>query len=250
MACCRCNCSGRCQNCLCVKSGRVCQGCLPQRLGNCVNTVWTPPSQVAANIASLSPVSSSPGPSSSSPFSPHTSPRLSPELLSSPEHHSEVATLRVAVTPQVHDSASEKVLELPAFLPATSPGVPVTLPLSLTSSMMFMVKLCIGGQIFSKFPLARLENALFLNLQDCAFASSYAMASIAMKAITVLPILLLQKPSAKSKAKEHSAFLERCLDTWLNGDLSDLLLEGRTIQRRIPKSNPEDRSALHAPLPT
>lgn len=30
------------------------------------------------------------------------------------------------------------------------------------------------------------------------------------------------------------------MNTWLDGDLSDLLLEGRTIQRRIPKSNPED----------
>ena len=66
------------------------------------------------------------------------------------------------------------------------------------------------------------------------------MESIAMKAAIVLPILLLQKPSHNSKAKEHSACLERRLKTWQNGDLSDLLLEGRTIQLRIPKSSLKD----------
>ena len=34
--------------------------------------------------------------------------------------------------------------------------------------------------------------------------------------------------------------LDRRLRTWLDGDLNDLLLEGRTIQRHIPKSHPED----------
>ena len=37
MSCCKCNRSGRCRNCSCVKSGRTCQGCLPQRLGHCTN---------------------------------------------------------------------------------------------------------------------------------------------------------------------------------------------------------------------
>lgn len=73
-----------------------------------------------------------------------------------------------------------------------------------------------------------------------AFASCSAMESIAMKAAIVLPILLLQKPSSKSKAKEHSNCLERRLRTWLDGDLNDLVSEGRTIQRRIPKSYPGD----------
>ena len=37
MSCCRCNRSGRCRYCSCVKSGRTCQGCLPEQLGNCKN---------------------------------------------------------------------------------------------------------------------------------------------------------------------------------------------------------------------
>ena len=43
MSCCRCNRSGRCANCSCVKGGRPCQGCLPQRLGNCLNTLYSQP---------------------------------------------------------------------------------------------------------------------------------------------------------------------------------------------------------------
>ena len=73
-----------------------------------------------------------------------------------------------------------------------------------------------------------------------AFASSSAMESITMKAAIVLPTLLLQKPSFKSKAKEHSVCLDRWLNTWLNGDLNDFLLERRSIQQPIPKSPPQD----------
>ena len=61
------------------------------------------------------------------------------------------------------------------------------------------------------------------------------MESIALKATVVLPILMLQKPSAKSKTKEHITCLERRLTTWQNGDFQDQILEGRTIQQRIPK---------------
>ena len=66
MSCCRCNCSGHCRNCSCVKSGKLCQGCLPQRLGNCTNTVVstsnsqrvttipeTPPGNTSASTTAL-----------------------------------------------------------------------------------------------------------------------------------------------------------------------------------------------------
>ncbi len=62
-----------------------------------------------------------------------------------------------------------------------------------------------------------------------AFASASALESVALKAATVLPILSLQKPS---KNKENSAYLTR-LSTWKEGNLNDLLLEGRMIQRRL-----------------
>ena len=70
-----------------------------------------------------------------------------------------------------------------------------------------------------------------------AFASASSMESIALRAAIVLPILLLQKPHRKSKAKEHAECLERRLRIWKEGNLNDLVLEGRTIQSRLPKFN-------------
>ena len=36
--CCRCDGSGRCRSCACVKSGRPCVDCLPSRKGHCCNS--------------------------------------------------------------------------------------------------------------------------------------------------------------------------------------------------------------------
>ena len=71
-----------------------------------------------------------------------------------------------------------------------------------------------------------------------AFATGSALEPIALKAATLMPILLLQKPARKLKANVHILCLERRLSTWLNGDLIELLREGRTIQQCIPKSSP------------
>ena len=71
-----------------------------------------------------------------------------------------------------------------------------------------------------------------------AFATSSALESVALKAATLMPILLLQKPARKSKAKDHITCLERRLNTWREGDLNELLREGRTIQQRISKTSP------------
>lgn len=69
-----------------------------------------------------------------------------------------------------------------------------------------------------------------------AFASASALETIALKAVTVLPILVLQKPHKASKAKEHNVCLKKRLRSWKEGNLSDLLLEGRAIQHRLPKT--------------
>ena len=37
MVCCRCNRTGRCRNCACVKAGQFCESCLPMKLSNCHN---------------------------------------------------------------------------------------------------------------------------------------------------------------------------------------------------------------------
>ena len=43
--------------------------------------------------------------------------------------------------------------------------------------------------------------------------------TIAIKAFMVLPALVLQKPSVKSKVKDHRARMEKRMDAWRKGDL-------------------------------
>ena len=50
-------------------------------------------------------------------------------------------------------------------------------------------------------------------------------------------ILLLQKPHQRSKIKDHIACLERRLRVWKEENLNELIIEGRTIQSRFPKSH-------------
>ena len=66
-----------------------------------------------------------------------------------------------------------------------------------------------------------------------AFADATVFESIAMKICVILPHLLLQKPHQKSRAKEHNNQLSRRLSLWENGQLEDLVNEGRCIQQRI-----------------
>ena len=41
VVCCRCNRTGQCRGCACVKAGKSCSNCLPSRLGNCSNVSAT-----------------------------------------------------------------------------------------------------------------------------------------------------------------------------------------------------------------
>ena len=244
MACCRCNRTGRCRNCLCVKNGKPCQGCLPQQLGNCANTVRTQPSQAALTRLSHPPQRSTPesSPGESSPFS-YTMSCSSPELLSSP--CPSVPNTSVPAETSPCWDAPDKLFELPSFSPAAEP----TFTWGSYDSATFIHSLnAIYDEVVHwklnlfKVPYGKAGKSFVSELARLykAFATGSALESIAMKAAAVLPILLLQKPSNNSKAKEQSTCLERRLRTWLDGDLDDLLLEGRTLHQRIPKSYPRD----------
>ena len=49
---------------------------------------------------------------------------------------------------------------------------------------------------------------------------------IALKALHIMPALLLQKPSKTLKSKDHLAALSRRLELWDNGKISELLYNG------------------------
>ena len=66
-----------------------------------------------------------------------------------------------------------------------------------------------------------------------AFADGSSLEHVCMKAITLIQILLLQKPSKRSKTKDNICHLKRRLDIWSNGDILQLLDEGRCIQTRM-----------------
>ena len=70
-----------------------------------------------------------------------------------------------------------------------------------------------------------------------AFSEGTPLKYICMKAIHIMPSLLLQKPSKSSKAKDHVRNLERRLLAWQKGDIRALFDEASTIQARLPDSN-------------
>jgi hypothetical protein len=76
------------------------------------------------------------------------------------------------------------------------------------------------------------------------FNSATKLNGIAMQTFMILPTILLQKPSARSKAKDHSQALERRLNLWKSGKLDELMKEIRHIQKSFTTSRkarpPED----------
>ena len=71
-----------------------------------------------------------------------------------------------------------------------------------------------------------------------------------MKAVMIMPALLLQRPHPKSKDKEQVARLEDRLTKWHEGDIISLLREVRTIQDRLrnnwQRKPPDDHQGARA----
>ena len=68
-----------------------------------------------------------------------------------------------------------------------------------------------------------------------SYAEGSALEPIALKAATVMSVLVLQKPAPKAKSKELSTCLERRLNSWTEADINSLILEGRQLQNRLPQ---------------
>ena len=61
--------------------------------------------------------------------------------------------------------------------------------------------------------------------------------TIALKTLIIMPGLLLQKIYLNSKSKENFEKLKRRLSLWKNGQLDQLMFEGKTIQERLQNNN-------------
>ena len=66
-----------------------------------------------------------------------------------------------------------------------------------------------------------------------AYGENSSLESIELMAVTVVCILLLQKPHINSKDREHPAVLARQMKLWQDREFAELLAEGRAIQQRL-----------------
>ena len=56
---------------------------------------------------------------------------------------------------------------------------------------------------------------------------------LALSLVHIFIPLMLQKPSAKSKAKEHSKYLTNRLKLWYEGNIKSIMRENREIQKKL-----------------
>ena len=182
MVCCRCNRSGFCKGCACVKAKRTCDSCLPGKLGHCANNSTTNGNFIKSPTPRTPPMSS---------------PTFTWGNLSGPEFD------------KLLDATYDEVVHWRRNCSSVPFGKA-------------------GRDFVSEL------SRLYL-----AHGSASTLEAVALKAATVLPILLLQEPSKKSKTKDHTKCLERRLASWSNGNLEELVREGGTLQQRLPR----DRSA-------
>ena len=69
------------------------------------------------------------------------------------------------------------------------------------------------------------------------FTLKSAWEVVALSLVHIFVPLMLQKPSAKSKAKDNTKYLSSRLDQWSQGNVNAILSECREIQRKIKRIN-------------
>ena len=80
-----------------------------------------------------------------------------------------------------------------------------------------------AGKLFIK------ESTRLIN----AWSMKSVLRPVAMKLLMIMPALLLQKITPKSKAKDHTEALKRRMGLWEKGKLDELFFEAISIQRRL-----------------
>ena len=73
------------------------------------------------------------------------------------------------------------------------------------------------------------------------FTNETKWTRIALAQLQIFLPLMLQKPSSKSKAKDHVKYLEKRLKLWHAGELDSILAENREIQKKV-KENQDKRA--------
>ena len=242
--CCRCNGGGKCKNCVCAKANRRCMNCLPSKRGCCSNTTQNTAQTALAQSQDVpvcidintgaprhsilpSAHRNSPGNRSSTPV-PVALPSVAPVGSNSPGNDSHITPINThslpAPTPLATPMFVWGQLDASTFIPSLEATYNEVVHWKRNT---FLVPYGAAGKKFVS-ELSRLYRA---------YAEGSALESVALKATTVMALLLLQKPFQKSKPRDHSTCLERRMKSWAEGDFHNLLFEGRSIQSRFQKNN-------------
>ena len=67
---------------------------------------------------------------------------------------------------------------------------------------------------------------------------------LALHMLNIFIPIMLQKPSAKSKSKDHTRYLIKRLRLWKDGNLQELLAEASEIQKKLVKTKPKKESVI------
>uniref|UniRef100_A0A1X7UBN0 Reverse transcriptase domain-containing protein n=1 Tax=Amphimedon queenslandica TaxID=400682 RepID=A0A1X7UBN0_AMPQE len=218
-SCSRCNRTGVCRGCACVKASRACTGCLPRRLGTCLNLQQPPPS-----VSAVAPVDSTFDSTCDSVCSNDLSSQVSSSLPVSPT-----------------SSPSLPIPDLPTFSPAVEPsftwGSVDGVSCASAINDCYSVAVNWKPNLF-RVPSGKVGDAFIQELSRLfrVYGSSTALESVTLKAAILLPMLLLQCPSQGAKHQELIEHLERRLILWKDGSFCELLHEGSSHQARLPKS--------------
>ena len=84
-----------------------------------------------------------------------------------------------------------------------------------------------------------------IKLIDIWNENKQPMCELVLKMIMIMPGLLLQKPSRKSTAKQHTEYLQKRLGLWIAGNFEELLREGRAIQQKLKQQKRTDETNEH-----
>lgn len=105
---------------------------------------------------------------------------------------------------------------------------------------------------FFKLPSGTVGKDFIIELTKLVnqYINNTSLQFLSMRSLMVIGPLLLQKPSKKSKNREHINHLKRRLDLWRSGKLLELISEGEAIQKRLTqgKHNPENHQRVFVRL--
>ena len=251
VACCRCNRTGRCGNCACVKAGSRCHDCLPSRLERCYNTsVGQPtattslanPDSTAYSVYPARTIASAEASAVASTVA--TAVSLVPAF---GEGASPPATVILSLGRESATDNTAAILtnQPPATLLSEATQDNLNFTWGLTDAVSFTRQISeVYNEVVQwkrnifKIPHGNTGKAFVsqLALLYNAFGTASALEPVALQATIVMPHLLLQKPHKGSKNKVHLECLKTRLELWKDGKIEELLKEGRAIQSRFPRT--------------